>query len=412
MKKFSIIFLISFFSNLLIAQDELSVRQGTAESYKNTPIYLTSNGESLIFEDRFNGDNSVSSLQARGWIVIDQDGGGTQPPWFTPSATPPFPAFEGPTQGYVASNYQGANGLYIDHWLISPIIGVSAGDTLSFYHRSPDNNQWDDSIYVKVSPTGGSSISNFTISSPRLLVSETGWAQYNYVFTVTGFVRFAIQYQIFDGGATGNYSNYMGIDLLRVRGAGYIPVELTSFTAAALNNSVILKWTTATEKNNYGFEIQRNNGNGFETIDFVRGFGTTTQPQSYSFVDRNVSLGSYTYRLKQVDFDGSFSLSNEVEVDVINPDKYSLLQNFPNPFNPSTKISFNLPSESKVTLKVLNILGQEVTTLLLNKNLAAGFHEINFNGRELNSGVYFYKLEAAGIDGSNFSSIKKMILNK
>ncbi|MEJ5263666.1 MAG: choice-of-anchor J domain-containing protein, partial [Ignavibacterium sp.] len=244
----------------LLAQENSLVKQGTLESFKNEPYIPFVIPEVIIFQDDFNGDNSVTGLQNRGWIVVNQDGGGTTDPWFTPSTTPPFPAFEGPTQGYVASNYNGANGFYIDHWLISPLVGVTSGDTLSFYHRSPDGNTWDDSIYVKVSPTGGSNIADFTISSPRLLVSETGWAQYNYVFTVTGFVRFAIQYQIFDGGPSGTYSNYMGIDYLQVKGQGYVPVELTSFAASVSGNNVTLNWSTATETNNQGFEIQRSNG--------------------------------------------------------------------------------------------------------------------------------------------------------
>lgn len=410
MKNLLVLFLILVSFSLLVAQDN-TVRPGTGESFRNEPINLSVGIESLIFQDLFNGDNSVAGLQGRGWIVVDEDGGGTQPAWFTPSATPPFPAFEGGTQGYVASNYSGANGLYISHWLISPLVGVTAGDTLSFYHRSPDNNQWDDSIYVKVSPTGGSNIANFTISTPRMLVSENGWAQYRYIFTVTGFVRFAIHYQIFDGGATGNYSNYIGIDMLEVRGAGFIPVELTSFTAAANNNNVVLNWATATEKNNQGFEIQRNNGSGFTTVGFVKGNGTTTEPQLYSFVDKNLNSGKYSYRLKQIDFDGTSDLSKTVEVEILNPKEFSLNQNFPNPFNPSTKINFSLAVDSKVSLKVFNVLGQEVSTLL-NTNLNSGYHEVNFNANGMNSGVYFYKLEASGIDGTNFSSVKKMILNK
>jgi hypothetical protein len=411
MKNFSILLIFLFALDLVFAQDNNMVRNGTGESFKNEPINTTISIENVIFQDNFNGDNSVAGLQARGWIVVDQDGGGSQPAWFTPSANPPFPAFEGPTQGYVASNFQGANGFYIDHWLISPIVGVTAGDTLSFYHRAPDNNQWDDSIYVKVSPTGGSNIANFTISSPRLLVSENGWAQYRYIFTVTGFVRFAIQYQIFDGGPNGTYSNYIGIDLLQVRGVGYIPVELTSFTASVSNNDVILNWATATEKNNQGFEVQRNNGNGFVTIGFVRGNGTTTQPQSYTFVDKKLNAGTYSYRLKQIDLDGTFDYSNTIEVEVSNPQEFSLHQNFPNPFNPSTLISFNLAVDSKVSLKLFNILGQEIKTLL-NTTLPSGYHQVNFTADGLNTGVYFYKLEASGIDGTNFSSVKKMILSK
>jgi len=191
-----------------------------------------------------------------------------------------------------------------------------------------------------------------------------------------------------------------------------VPVELTSFTVSALNNSVTLNWSTASELNNSGFEIQRTvMGNEFVTIGFLNGYGTTTEAKTYSFVDYNIVVGNYSYRLKQVDFDGTFSYSSELDVVVSSPTQFELAQNFPNPFNPSTKINFNLTVDSKVSLKVFNILGQEVATLI-NSNLVAGVNSINFDASELNSGVYLYRLEAIGIDGSNFVNVKKMILTK
>jgi len=115
--------------------------------------------------------------------------------------------------------------------------------------------------------------------------------------------------------------------------------------------------------------------------------------------------------LKQIDYDGSFSYSNEVSVEVTTPLQFELGQNYPNPFNPSTNIKFSLAVDSKVSLKIFNILGQEVATLL-NANIAAGINSINFDASKLNSGVYLYRLEATGIDGSNFIKIRKMILTK
>jgi hypothetical protein len=190
-----------------------------------------------------------------------------------------------------------------------------------------------------------------------------------------------------------------------------IPVELTSFTAIALGNNVEINWSTATETNNQGFEIQRSNGGEFEVVEFVLGNGTTTQPQSYRFVDKNVPAGKYTYRLKQIDYNGQFEYSPSVEVDVIGVTEYSLHQNYPNPFNPSTSISFDLATDSKVTLRIFDVLGQEVLTVL-SGNLSAGNHKIQFNANGLNSGVYFYQIDATGIDGKNFTAVKKMILNK
>ena len=190
-----------------------------------------------------------------------------------------------------------------------------------------------------------------------------------------------------------------------------IPVELTSFTALADYGVVELQWITATETNNQGFEVQRSAGGEFETIAFVEGHGTTTETQVYTYTDKSVNIGSYSYRLKQIDFSGTFEYSSVVEVDVPAPAVFALDQNYPNPFNPSTMISFRLAVDSKVSLKVFDVLGQEVVTLV-NANMAAGGHNVSFDASSLNSGVYLYKIEATGIDGTNFVDVKKMILTK
>ena len=164
--------------------------------------------------------------------------------------------------------------------------------------------------------------------------------------------------------------------------------------------------------NNAGFEIQRKSGHGeFIPIGYKKGAGTTSERNVYSYTDSKLDAGNYTYRLKQIDYDGSFAYSKEVEADISKPINFSLAQNYPNPFNPSTKIDFSIPVDSKVMLKVYNVLGEEVTSLL-NSNISAGNYSIDFNASNLNSGVYFYRLEASGIDGYHFSTIRKMILTK
>lgn len=194
----------------------------------------------------------------------------------------------------------------------------------------------------------------------------------------------------------------------------FIPVELTSFTASVINNNVVLNWSTATELNNQGFNVEMSRDNQtFNTIAFVPGYGTTSEQKNYSYtVEEKLSTKTY-FRLKQVDYDGTFEYSNSVEVDAITPDNFYLSQNHPNPFNPSTKISYSIPSDNFVTLKVFDMLGKEVISLV-NANQSAGFYEIDFGGNNLSSGIYIYQLIAAPVGGQagNFISTKKMTLIK
>ncbi|GBD88354.1 zinc carboxypeptidase precursor [bacterium BMS3Abin03] len=183
-----------------------------------------------------------------------------------------------------------------------------------------------------------------------------------------------------------------------------VPVELISFDANVMNSNVMLNWFTATELNNRGFEIQRKANGDFVKIGFVPGHGTITEIQSYSFTDDNVIAGSYSYRLKQIDFDGTIDYSNVINVDVTRVNNYFLAQNYPNPFNPGTTISFAIAEDGKVTLRIFDILGNEIETLV-NSKLTAGKYEVEFNGTDLPSGVYLYSLET---DGHRF--VKKMTL--
>jgi len=186
-----------------------------------------------------------------------------------------------------------------------------------------------------------------------------------------------------------------------------VPVELTSFTASATNGKVSLSWQTATETNNKGFDVQRKSVNTeYQKVGYVAGFGTTTEPKSYSYIDNNVQAGNYIYRLKQIDLNGSSEYSKEIEVSVNVPALFSLEQNYPNPFNPTTMIKYSIPADQQVKLNVYNLLGQKVMTLVDGMQ-KAGQHEISFNASNLASGVYFYKFEAGAQ-----SSIKKMILMK
>ena len=186
-----------------------------------------------------------------------------------------------------------------------------------------------------------------------------------------------------------------------------VPVELNAFTAAVNGNIVHLNWSTATEKNNSGFEIERKSaGREWEVLGFVQGKGTTTEPSVYNYIDNLNSPGIYEYRLKQIDFDGSFEYSGEVTANVSMPAQYSLTQNYPNPFNPSTNISFSLPQDQLVNLTVYNSIGQKVITLL-NQMMEKGAHNITFDGQGLASGMYILRMTSG-----SFSHTIKMNLLK
>jgi hypothetical protein len=188
-----------------------------------------------------------------------------------------------------------------------------------------------------------------------------------------------------------------------------VPVELTGFTASAQNGTVMLNWQTATESNNRGFNVERfgeSLNNKWRKIGFVQGSGTTTEPRTYSFTDKNLTSGKYSYRLKQIDFDGSYEYSNVVEVEAAVPLEFSLSQNYPNPFNPSTMIKYSVPKDGYVSLTVYNALGQQAANLV-NGIVKAGSHEVTFTAKNLSSGVYYYRIQA----GENVS-VKKMMVVK
>lgn len=230
----------------------------------------------------------------------------------------------------------------------------------------------------------------------------------------------------FNSNASSGYSNTVGAITI-------IPVELISFTAEVHNKSVKLQWSTATEKNNRGFEIERKSltpslsnlsrpwrakaeGEGeplWIKIGFVEGKGTSSTVQNYFFIDNEIQSGKYFYRLKQIDFDGTSSYSGEVEVEMnFNPMNFKLHQNYPNPFNPTTRIQYQVASSSFITLKIFDVLGNEVAKLV-NETQPAGYYEVIWDTANFPSGVYFYKLTAENFSShadQRFVDTKKMIL--
>jgi hypothetical protein len=192
-----------------------------------------------------------------------------------------------------------------------------------------------------------------------------------------------------------------------------LPVTTATFTAKANPNGagVLLQWSMVTEINNYGFTVERRGANehSFSTISgLIRGAGTMSGPRQYSFMDMNVADGVYYYRLKQIDRTGAFEYSHETQVSVgIAPRVFSLSQNYPNPFNPTTTIEFIIPEDGRVVLKVYDIVGREVATLLDEDRKAGEYQQVVFDASRFASGVYLYRLQSGG-----FIAAKKLVLLK
>ena len=277
--------------------------------------------------------------------------------------------------------------------LVSPLAEIgSNGGTLSFWATGGNP--------VKVGlMTDPADTASFTLVEEIQLTYD--FTQYTVALPPAGNA-----YIVF---VNGNVSSVTPIFIDDVDYQSIVPVELVSFTGSVDEKNIDLVWRTATETNNRGFEVEKKNSGIWQNIGFVPGFGTSTESHFYSFTDAETVIGENIYRLRQFDFDGSFVYSNEITIDMHLPAKYSLGQNFPNPFNPVTTINFSLPVDAKVTIKIFNALGEEINTLTDNI-YSAGSHSINFNADVLASGLYIYSIEAAGNDNTTYRSVKKMML--
>jgi Ice-binding-like/Secretion system C-terminal sorting domain len=188
-----------------------------------------------------------------------------------------------------------------------------------------------------------------------------------------------------------------------------LPVELTSFTATGTRSGAMLAWKTATEKNNFGFNIERRTvgSSVWNKVGFVAGHGTSNIANSYSYADANVAAGSYAYRVAQVDNDGTVKAYNESEVTIGAAAKVLTLGNYPNPFNPTTTFEFSVPNDGLTIVKIYNVLGQEVLTAFSGEVKAGTYQHATFDGSKFSSGVYFYAIENSGQ-----RMIKKMLMLK
>ena len=246
----------------------------------------------------------------------------------------------------------------------------------------------------------------FLAGGPRTYQSTDGGGNWNEVIELRDeLIEFIRLYSINKGFAVGR----TGLILKYYDES--IPVELTSFNASIQNeNEVRLEWRTATEKNNRGFEIERFTPSAehktWEKIGFVIGHGTTTESQFYSFTDESLQSGKYQYRLKQIDFDGAYVYSDTISIELKSPIQFKLNQNFPNPFNPTTTINYQLPQAGFVSLKVYDVLGREVAVLVTEEK-SAGRYTVNFEAPDLASGIYLYQLRV-----NDYVSSRKMLLLK
>lgn len=264
---------------------------------------------------------------------------------------------------------------------------------------------------IPVDPGVGNSIS-FSFLSPVSTSTTyyflTGDVSASSTGTVQGVIVQNSSLTLTGGIIAGTISNEVLSD-----NATPLPVELVSFKGLTLDNQVILNWQTATEVNNYGFEVEKKAGITeyetenqpiWETVGFVKGNGNSNSQRSYSFIDKFDGSSKIKYRLKQIDNSGEFEYSHEIEVIIDVPKELLLEQNFPNPFNPTTKIRWQSPVDSRQILKVYDILGKEVMTLM-DEYKDAGTYEIEFNANELNSGLYFYKITTG-----EYTETRKMVL--
>ena len=210
-------------------------------------------------------------------------------------------------------------------------------------------------------------------------------------------------------------SNYSGGGTFN---GGPLPVEMAEMTVQAAKNTATISWSTASETENFGFEIERRQvpsdsspartpqaGGQFtihdlpqwSSVGFVPGFGTSSSPKDYSFIDEQVSPGRYAYRIKQIDHSGAFTYTASVEVEIgLAPKEFTLSQNYPNPFNPTTTIEFTLPEDGRVVMKLYDVTGRELMTFLDEEKTAGYYHQMTIDASRFGSGSYFLRLEFGG----------------
>lgn len=277
---------------------------------------------------------------------------------------------------------------------------VYIGDNKAMFFGGYDNGYWYTNTTYIFSSTGNSWSTDANSTSPS--------ARINHRLAETSFDGSSFIVLFGGGGDARNDETWT------FGGSDYpLPVELISFSAKAVNGEVVLEWQTATEVDNYGFDIQRAltelSGQCLDEwikVGFVPGNGNCNSIRKYSFTDKSINSGKYFYRLRQIDTDGSFDYSPIINVEIEIPNEFALSQNYPNPFNPITTINYQIPKRGKVMLKIYDIVGKEITTIV-NEEKEIGNYSINFDSNNLSSGVYLYEIVV-----NNYHAIKKLVIIK
>lgn len=317
--------------------------------------------------------------------------------------------------GYVLTGYTASSGAGLDDLLL---IKTNRSGIQEWYKTFGGTGR-DYGNCVQQTIDGGFIVTGYTLSFGAggddlwvLKTDSSGVEEWNQTWGgLSSDVGYYIQ-QTSDAGfiITGHTLSFgAGVhDVWLLKLSPVIPVELTAFSGNIISGNVALQWRTASEINNMGFEIERKPSaeNEWEIIGFINGKGTTTEKNNYYFVDDSGEPGLFNYRLKQIDFDGRFTYSQIIEINVVSPEGYALQQNFPNPFNPSTNIRYSIPSDLYVIIKVFDVLGNEITTLV-NEEKPAGNYNITWTAENSPSGIYFYQISAG-----HFTETRRGVLLK
>jgi hypothetical protein len=412
----------SLFQN--ISTGDLRINSGNAAAWVVSGKGIAVSGQNIDFE----GNARVTAISG-GTTDIGTDEFAATPPG-NPAATVDNAPGSGVTSTYtlwsrtIAVIDWGTGGSsYPSALNVRYYSGVSPSGTLGGGYS---NSYWE---FIAVGNLTGASYDitqyfgdneTFSISSPssntRLAKYITSWEVFP---SGTGPWQSELTWAAFNVKTRGLYDflNYFSL----TDGSNPLPVEMCSFDASIIKRDVKLNWTTCSEVNNRGFDIERRQFNSASgdyypwiTTGFIEGSGTTNEQHSYGFTDSRLNTGKYQYRLKQIDYNGNFEyydLTSPSEVNIGIPVNADLSQNYPNPSNPTSKVDYQIPFDGAVSLRVYDITGRMVAALFEGQQ-ASGYYTAVFNGSNLASGVYFYRLEARSNTGESFSKTMKLVLIK